>query len=109
MKVLEAEDIIQVLYDDKFESHRMFNNDKGQWVQFLMQSLQNKNVLIVGRVLENKLQNFAVVLHKSNITSMLYISDDVINDTEYKKEIFKWSKEFGNDCNVSNMKTWDGF
>jgi len=106
---LKAEHIVQILNNPKFKSHRMFNNDKGQWVQFLMQSLNNDNVLMLGRIEDNKLQNFSVTIHKDGFVHMLYLSDDVLNDSEYKKEIFDWSKNFVAGGSIKNMKTWDGF
>jgi hypothetical protein len=109
MKSLEAEDIVQILNNDVFESHNLFNNDKGQWVQFLMQNINNDNVLMIGRVDKNKLQNFSVTVHKNGLVNMIYLSDDVLNDPEYKKEIFDWSNKFGGSSKIKNHKTWDGF
>lgn len=109
MKKLDAYDIVQILKDDKFPVNKMFNNAKIQFVQFLMQSLKNKNVLIIGRVVKNKLQNFSVTVNNDGVTSMLYMSDDILNDSEYKKEIFDWAEKFEQSGKISNMKTWDGF
>ncbi len=109
IKKLDAHDIVQILNNDKFPSHRMFNNDKGQWVQFLMQSLINKNVLIIGRVVAGKLQNFSVTINNKGVVYLLFISDDVITDQEYKKESLVWSKQLKSTGEIKNMKTWDGF
>ena len=108
IRKMEVEDIVKILTDDKFESHSMFNHSKGQWVQFLMQNVDNDNVLILGRVQDNELQNFSVTIHSGGLTHMLYLSDDVMGDVEYKKAIFGWSKKFVNNATVENMQTWDG-
>lgn len=109
IKKLQAEDIVQILNDEKFPSSRLFNHDKGLWVQFLMQSLNNENRFIIGRCSNGKLQNFAVVLHHNGLVSLLYISDDVLIDPEYKEAIYKWYSEFDVSVELKNLKTLDGF
>jgi len=108
IKKLEVEDIVKILNDDKFESHVMFNNCKGQWTQFLINNVNNDNVLIIGRVEENELKNFAVVIRK-HITHLLYISDDVLDDQEYKDMIFEWgNKENPQLKNLETCEAYDG-
>ena len=101
--------IAQILTNDKFESSKDFNNDKGQWVQFLMRSLNNPNVLMMGTEKEGKLLEFSVTIHHRDLCFLIYISDGALDDPDYKKVSFEWAKKFNcSDTNLKKFKTWDG-
>ena len=107
IKKLEAEDIVQILNNPDFPSGKMFNYDKGQWVQFLMQSIKNNNVLMIGRSKENKLQSFSVTIHNKGTVFSIYISDDIINDDEFKAASMEWHKKFKTKPVLKNMRAVD--
>jgi len=93
IKKLEVEDIAKILWHNHDDSGKF---DKGQWIQFLMQHANNKNFLICGRIKDKKIDAYVVAMFRQDKISLLYISDQIINDNEFKKITLDWAfRTFG--------------
>ncbi len=65
IKKLEAEDIAKILTlkDDDFK--KVINCELGQWVQFLMQNVENKEYFMMGEIEDNNLVGYIIMVDAS--------------------------------------------
>lgn len=101
IKKLEVEDIVKILTleDDKFEE--LFSCETGEWVQFLIQNINNPNFFMIGAIEDDRLIGYmvainAVILPICNGISALYSKTaGMENNKEELAEMIKWAKEKG--------------
>lgn len=60
MKILEAEDIVQILKLDDPDFTTLFDCEIGEWVQFLIQNVDNENFFMMGNFKDNKLTGYLI-------------------------------------------------
>jgi len=95
IKKMEVEDIAQILkMDDPIE--QVFPCDKGEWIQWLMQYVDNPEVYMIGNV-EEKLLSYAVAVNMvtpplSNTVTIIFMSE---LNREFIDAIKIWGKEKG--------------
>lgn len=96
IKKLNTDDIASIL---KIKNHAFKKSrfkDLGQWVQFLMQNINNKKVLMLGRLDDKSLLYLVCIFYKEK-AFLIYCSGKILNNSEFKKMSLEWAKENGVD------------
>lgn len=106
IRELTAEDIAQILrMDDPIGE--VFPCDRGEWVQWLNQYVDNPDVHIIGISDENMLISYAVAVSMiapplSNAISIIFMSEPL--DMRYHEEIKDWARQRGADAVMLQAK-----
>ena len=95
---LEPQDIAQILQLEDDNLEKILPCEKGEWVQWLMSNAKNERLLIVGRLNEDQLLSYCVVVNNvfppiSDSVCILYMPEKVIGDKEIKEKIMEWAME----------------
>lgn len=99
IKKLEVDDIAKILsLDDPIE--QIFPCDKGEWVQWLMQNIENPEILIIGRVSSDELDFYAVAVNYvlkplSDSIGVILFSKGAETNSHIREQIIEWGKKKG--------------
>ena len=97
IKKLVTEDIAQILkMDDPIGD--VFPCDRGEWVQWLNQYIENEEVYMIGLSENGKLKSYAVAVSMiapplSNSVSIIFMSDPM--DKRFREAVKEWTKQKG--------------
>lgn len=101
IKKLEVEDIAKILTleDDKFTE--LFICEVGEWVQFLMQHVNNPNFFMIGAFENNQLLGYMIAVNTvippvvNGISAWYSKTAGIKNNKKELDEMIKWAKEKG--------------
>jgi hypothetical protein len=101
IKKLKVEDIIKIskLDDDNFAD--LFTCEIGEWVQFLVQNVDNSNLFMVGVFEDDKLIGYLIAINaimppiNNGISALYSKTAGLKNNKKALAEMIKWAKDKG--------------
>lgn len=88
---LNVEDIVKILHHEHDGGKCV---DLGYWVQWLIQHVNDARMLMLGRLDDNnRIESYIVAMFHKEKISLLYISDKIVSDDEFKDIVLDWANK----------------
>ena len=100
IKKLEAEDIVKILYLNDPDFSTLFTCEIGEWVQFLMQNVENENFFMMGYFKDEKLTGYLIAYFVplpicKGVSALYSKTAGLTANKKILDELKNWSKEKG--------------
>jgi|FLOH01.1.fsa_nt_gi hypothetical protein len=100
IKKLKAEDIVKILKLNDPDFSNLFQCEIGEWVQFLMQNVENENFFMMGYFKDEKLIGYLIAYFVplpicKGVSALYSKTAGLTANKKSLDELKKWSKERG--------------